>query len=93
MHTVQDVGDKELKNIVKNRLIGTVVSVLVFLVGFYVKSFASVKDLKRLEQSHNSDIQEVRNTHMKQVDAVAAKFDKILTGLCIIDKRTCKLSK
>lgn len=87
------MGDKELKNIVKNRFIGCVVSVLVFLVGFYVKSFASVKDLDTLRTLHEADITAIRAEHSHDIQAINGKFQTVLTGLCIIDKRTCKLSK
>jgi len=53
-----------------------------FLVGFYVNSFASAKSVEALKSLHEKDI-------IKQ----DAKIDRVLTGLCIIDKRTCKLSK
>jgi len=61
---------------------GTLVTLCMFLVGFYVNSFASAKSVEALKSLHEKDI-------IKQ----DAKIDRVLTGLCIIDKRTCKLSK
>jgi hypothetical protein len=70
----------KLSDIVKNRLIGTIVSLLVFLVGFYVQSFAKASDVEMIKSKHEQEIQRID-----------AKIEKVLTGLCIIDPRTCEL--
>lgn len=95
----QDAEDKK-KNFgawitekIRERLFGTMVSLCVFLVGFYVKSFASTKDLRELEVKQDAAIQEVVNQQDKDRQAVTAELDKLKQGLCIIDKRTCKLFK
>ena len=76
-------------------IIGALISVIVltlsFLVSFYVSSFASKSSMdlmaSELKAVDAKTISELEKSNLE----VNAKFDKILTALCLINSRTCKL--
>ena len=61
--------------------------------GFWIGSIASDGDLRGVRQKQDAFKSEVERYYSRksEVRALDSKVDSILTGLCIIDKRTCPL--
>jgi sensor domain CHASE-containing protein len=75
------ISDKILE-----RLLGAVTSLIVALITFlffsYFSSFAT-----------KAEVFKVENRLDKKINSVEHSIDKVLSGLCIIDQRTCKLKE
>ena len=78
---------KQAKETLINRFIGVGTSLIVFLIAFYLGSFATDSDVKALEEKVKTKASKERVTSLE------TKVDKVLLGLCLIDKKTCVLRK
>lgn len=86
------------KETLQNRFIGLLSTSIVFLVAFYFGSFATDSQVQALESKiellKEKKAKKERVVKLeKEVLSLQNKQDSILTGLCIMDERTCKLKK
>ena len=78
---------KETKSAFISRGVGVFLMAAVTLFGLWLASFASNSSVKALEY-RVMNIEEDAETYAKKTDLAL-----IMSGLCIIDARTCKLNK
>lgn len=63
------------------------VSVAGFLLYQFVSTFVTIQQLHGVETRHQDQIRVVAS----RIEEVDRKIDRLQLGLCIMDKRTCKL--
>lgn len=76
---------KTSKDTLVNRLIGVGTSLIVFLIAFYLGSFATDADVQALDRKIET------KASKQKVNSLEVKVDKVLLGLCLIEPKTCKL--
>jgi uncharacterized protein YacL len=77
---------KNISQKVVERGIGAFVSLITALISFLVFTFFS-------SFATRSDVAQENFKTTRRVDKLESKVDKVLSGLCIIDGRTCKLKE
>ena len=79
--------------------VSALIVVIIGVIGFYFSSFAGKADVERNSESitrigHQLDsVNQKVSGHSKQINNIGSKVDRVLTGLCIINPKTCSLKQ
>lgn len=90
---------EDTKQKVIERLIGLGSTAIVALLTFLIASFASDKDLQAVSIKADQAIEKAEEVEIslgsyarkEEVNQVEKKIDNVLTALCIMETKTCKL--
>lgn len=80
---------KDFLRRIGDKSIGLIATLFTYLVYTYFSSFVTQAQFSQYQQDQN-----LKEANMSaKIDSLHTKFDNTLTGMCIIESKTCKLKE
>lgn len=78
-----------MKDRIIEKSIGLFATLFAYLVYVYVSTFVTQAQFDEYKSNHDKEFLTLTN----KVDSLHIKFDNTLTGMCIIEPKTCELKR